>query len=60
MPALVAGIHVLSESHSKTWMAGTGPAMTVERRRGPYPSRASSTALSEMRDQPAILSRNAM
>ena len=26
MPALVAGIHVLR--HNKTWMAGTGPAMT--------------------------------
>jgi len=27
MPALVAGIHVFLR-RSKTWMAGTGPAMT--------------------------------
>jgi len=31
MPALVAGIHVfLSTASSKSWMAGTSPAMTVE------------------------------
>src|SRR5215467_3474821 len=32
MPALVAGIHVFLplESISKTWMAGTSPAMTGE------------------------------
>jgi hypothetical protein len=30
MPALVAGIHVfLRGEESKTWMAGTSPAMTV-------------------------------
>src|SRR5437899_11759748 len=28
MPALVAGIHVLSSKQTKTWMAGTSPAMT--------------------------------
>jgi hypothetical protein len=29
MPALVAGIHVLRlRTESKTWMAGTSPAMT--------------------------------
>jgi uncharacterized membrane protein YwaF len=28
MPALVAGIHVLKPIQSKTWMAGTSPAMT--------------------------------
>ncbi len=33
MPALVAGIHVfLSEiQESKTWMAGTSPAMTPDK-----------------------------
>jgi hypothetical protein len=31
MPALVAGIHVfLGPPSAKTWMAGTGPAMTPE------------------------------
>jgi hypothetical protein len=31
MPALVAGIHVfLMRRESKTWMAGTSPAMTVD------------------------------
>ena len=33
MPALVAGIHVLLMTKSKTWMAGTSPAMTAERTR---------------------------
>jgi hypothetical protein len=28
MPALVAGIHVFHTARSKTWMAGTSPAMT--------------------------------
>jgi hypothetical protein len=28
MPALVAGIHVFSDDQSKTWMAGSSPAMT--------------------------------
>ena len=28
MPALVAGIHVLKHTKTKTWMAGTSPAMT--------------------------------
>jgi hypothetical protein len=28
MPGLVPGIHVLEFSASKTWMAGTSPAMT--------------------------------
>jgi hypothetical protein len=29
MPALVAGIHVfIAEARTKTWMAGTSPAMT--------------------------------
>src|SRR5437763_17179572 len=28
MPALVAGIHVFRTARSKTWMAGTSPAMT--------------------------------
>jgi hypothetical protein len=32
MPALVAGIHVfLAATLVKSWMAGTGPAMTAER-----------------------------
>src|SRR5689334_23787434 len=32
MPALVAGIHVLTASQgSETWMAGTSPAMTAKR-----------------------------
>jgi addiction module HigA family antidote len=31
MPALVAGIHVFGVGAAKTWMAGTSPAMTVER-----------------------------
>jgi len=30
MPALVAGIHVLRPATSKTWMAGTSPAMTLK------------------------------
>src|SRR5215813_6938625 len=39
MPALVAGIHV-SRAASKTWMAGTSPAMTNERvSLGLYPRR---------------------
>jgi hypothetical protein len=29
MPALVAGIHVFGLPDTKTWMAGTSPAMTV-------------------------------
>jgi hypothetical protein len=28
MPALVAGIHVFGAGQTKTWMAGTSPAMT--------------------------------
>jgi hypothetical protein len=28
MPALVAGIHVFGEVQTKTWMAGSSPAMT--------------------------------
>jgi hypothetical protein len=28
MPALVAGIHVLTQLKNKTWMAGTSPAVT--------------------------------
>ena len=28
MPGLVPGIHVLRVAVKKTWMAGTGPAMT--------------------------------
>jgi len=32
MPALVAGIHVLPATYAdKSWMAGTGPAMTLWR-----------------------------
>jgi hypothetical protein len=31
MPALVAGIHVLwAKTKTKTWMAGTSPAMTMQ------------------------------
>jgi hypothetical protein len=30
MPALVAGIHVLAVQR-KTWMAGSSPAMTMEK-----------------------------
>jgi hypothetical protein len=29
MPGLVPGIHVFRRGGSKTWMAGTSPAMTV-------------------------------
>jgi hypothetical protein len=29
MPGLVPGIHVLFGARSKTWMAGTSPAMTA-------------------------------
>jgi len=29
MPRLVPGIHVSDRDKIKTWMAGTGPAMTV-------------------------------
>jgi hypothetical protein len=32
MPALVAGIHDLSIVETKTWMAGTSPAMTRSER----------------------------
>jgi hypothetical protein len=28
MPGPVPGIHVFASQESKTWMAGTGPAMT--------------------------------
>jgi hypothetical protein len=28
MPGLVPGIHVFGDGQSKTWMAGTSPAMT--------------------------------
>ena len=31
MPALVAGIHVLTLHETKTWMGGTSPAMTDDR-----------------------------
>jgi hypothetical protein len=30
MPGLVPGIHVFLLSETKTWMAGTSPAMTIE------------------------------
>jgi hypothetical protein len=30
MPGLVPGIHVFPEQGSKTWMAGTSPAMTQQ------------------------------
>src|SRR6266849_3673288 len=30
MPALVAGIHVLTARRESTWMAGTSPAMTAD------------------------------
>jgi hypothetical protein len=29
MPGLVPGIHVFEARKSKTWMAGTSPAMTM-------------------------------
>jgi len=29
MPGLVPGIHVFFEKRAKSWMAGTGPAMTA-------------------------------
>jgi hypothetical protein len=29
MPSLVPGIHVFGPDKSKTWMAGTSPAMTA-------------------------------
>ena len=31
MPDLVPGIHVFLDSEPKTWMAGTSPAMTIQR-----------------------------
>jgi hypothetical protein len=31
MPGLVPGIHVFVLASVKTWMAGTGPAMTVQK-----------------------------
>jgi hypothetical protein len=31
MPALVAGIHVFLCADRKTWVAGSGPAMTIQR-----------------------------
>jgi hypothetical protein len=31
MPALGAGIHVFLFAAAKTWMAGTSPAMTLNR-----------------------------
>jgi len=31
MPGLVPGIHAFSPFASKTWMAGTSPAMTLKR-----------------------------
>jgi hypothetical protein len=31
MPGLAPGIHVFLAVVAKTWMAGTGPAMTTER-----------------------------
>ncbi len=44
-----------------TWMAGSQALVPAERNPLlPYPSRASSTALMEMRDQAAVRSRNAM
>ena len=36
MPRLVLGIHVFLLSRNKTWMAGTGPAMTNERWNDPH------------------------
>jgi hypothetical protein len=30
MPGLVPGIHAFLANQTKTWMAGTGPAMTRE------------------------------
>jgi hypothetical protein len=30
MPGFMPGIHDLLKQESKTWMAGTGPAMTKE------------------------------
>jgi hypothetical protein len=30
MPGLVPGIHVLFQNETKTWMAGTSPAMTYQ------------------------------
>jgi hypothetical protein len=34
MPGLVPGIHVFLQLQSKTWMAGTSPAMTIEYKLG--------------------------
>jgi|UPI0003999916 hypothetical protein len=31
MPGLVPGIHVFASIGQKTWMAGTSPAMTMQR-----------------------------
>ena len=38
MPGLVPGIHVLGAAY--TWMAGSSPAMTMWKRRGPQNARA--------------------
>src|SRR5687768_15037792 len=35
MPGLVPGIHDLRPESLKTWVAGTSPAMTILRERGP-------------------------
>jgi hypothetical protein len=43
MPGLVPGIHVFAAlKRSKTWMAGTSPAMTIYS--GRYPLRSPSAA----------------
>jgi len=55
MPALVAGIHVflISIAASKTWMAGTSPAMTMWRviaqKQIPLPGGHSSSARDSLR-----------
>jgi hypothetical protein len=38
MPGLVPGIHVFLLQLSKTWMAGTSPAMTARREQAIYRS----------------------
>jgi hypothetical protein len=34
MPGFMPGIHVFGRIEGKTWMAGTGPAMTIGDRHG--------------------------
>jgi hypothetical protein len=59
--AYVAGIHVFGTARKQDVDGRDKPGHDgCEWARGPYPALASSTACSEMRDQPEILSRKAV